>query len=374
MANAKGTSNLRNPGSSGKQSFLPPKSPFPTISPSYADYGASSHSVGSKGVPKPREGHRHHQRTTSESFLIDEQPSWLDDLLNEPETPVKRGGHRRSSSDSFAYLDVAGAYSNLDNVAPEVYNKQRPLTSAPSWGSEDFDNLKDMQHGSFYPEAGSFLRPQNRVWESALNTVNYPSNHPSPRDKNLHQGSSCAVKEPDTLTPNVSDKQNQVDSSPEMKSSSDRKEVSQPKNSQTEVDPKRVKQQFAQRSRVRKLQYIAELERHVQALQAKRSEVSAELEFLDQQNLILNLENKTLKQRLDSLQQEQLIKCFQHEMLEREVARLRSLYFQHQQPQQPASTHVRSNSRDLDSQFANLSLKHKEASSGRDSSTGPLRI
>lgn len=44
-------------------------------------------------------------------------------------------------------------------------------------------------------------------------------------------------------------------------------------------------------------------------MQAERSEASAELDFLDQQNLILNLENKTLKQRLDSLQQEQLIKC-----------------------------------------------------------------
>ncbi|KAL0539144.1 hypothetical protein IC582_023323 [Cucumis melo] len=55
--------------------------------------------------------------------------------------------------------------------------------------------------------------------------------------------------------------------------------------------------QFAQRSRVRKLQYIAELERNVQALQANGSEVSAELEFLSQQNLILGMENKAPKQR-----------------------------------------------------------------------------
>lgn len=43
-------------------------------------------------------------------------------------------------------------------------------------------------------------------------------------------------------------------------------------------------------------------------LQAEGSEVSAELEFLNQQNLILNMENKTLKQRLESLAQEHLIK------------------------------------------------------------------
>ncbi|GFY93643.1 Basic-leucine zipper (bZIP) transcription factor family protein [Actinidia rufa] len=108
--------------------------------------------------------------------------------------------------------------------------------------------------------------------------------------------------------------------------------------------------QFAQRSRVRKLQYIAELERNVQALQAKGSEVSAELEFVNQQNLILNMENKALKQRLESLAQEQLIKYMEHEVLEREIGRLRALYQQHQQqPPPPTSTHRRANSRDLNS-------------------------
>lgn len=43
-------------------------------------------------------------------------------------------------------------------------------------------------------------------------------------------------------------------------------------------------------------------------LQAEGSEVSAELEFLNQQNLILSMENKALKHRLESLGQEQLIK------------------------------------------------------------------
>ncbi|KAJ0010248.1 hypothetical protein Pint_33259 [Pistacia integerrima] len=131
--------------------------------------------------------------------------------------------------------------------------------------------------------------------------------------------------------------------------------------------------QFAQRSRVRKLQYIAELERNVQALQAEGTEFSAELEFLNQQNLLLSMENKALKQRLDNLTQEQLIKCLEQEVLEREIGRLRALYQQQQQPP-PSSSHRRSSSRDLDSQFTNLSLKHKDANSGHDSVTGPLRI
>lgn len=43
-------------------------------------------------------------------------------------------------------------------------------------------------------------------------------------------------------------------------------------------------------------------------LQAEGYEVSAELEFLDQQNLILGMENMALKQRLESLSQERFIK------------------------------------------------------------------
>ncbi|BAF29369.1 Os12g0194600 [Oryza sativa Japonica Group] len=135
--------------------------------------------------------------------------------------------------------------------------------------------------------------------------------------------------------------------------------------------------QYAQRSRVRKLQYIAELERRVQALQTEGVEVSAEMDFLGQQNIMLDLENKALKQRLESLSQEHLIKRFQQEMFEREIGRLRSLFQQQQQqqhiPQQQGPTHSRSNSRDLDSQFANMSLKHGDPNSGRDAVPG-LRI
>lgn len=72
----------------------------------------------------------------------------------------------------------------------------------------------------------------------------------------------------------------------------------------------------------------------------------------------------------------------EQEVLEREIGRLRTMYQQQQQqqhqpqhqPQKPQSSgHRRSNSRDLESQFANLSLKNKESTSGRDPVSGPLR-
>ncbi|KAK0591057.1 hypothetical protein LWI29_035029 [Acer saccharum] len=353
MANSKSSSNFRNAMFAGKHSLLPPKSPFPSVS-AYADY-APTGLLGPKAVPKPREGNTHHQRTSSESFLPEEQPSWLDDLLNEPETPVRR--------------------------APDEY-RYKNLVSMPSWASQEFDYLKDVRHAPYYAEANS-AKPKNRAWESPVNALTHHSSLPSARENAVMQnaGSTSATQEADGRPSTAGEKLETAEADlHDPKLSSEKKDNSHAKTSASETDTKRAKQQFAQRSRVRKLQYIAELERNVQALQAEGSGFSAELEFLNQQNLILSMENKALKQRLESLAQEQLIKCLEQEVLEREIGRLRALYgqqqhhHQHQQHKAPSSSHRRNNSRDLDSQFANLSLKHKDASSGHDSVTGPLRI
>lgn len=355
MESFRGTASLRNPG---KQPYLPPKSPFPSISaPVYGDHGSS----GSREVPRLREGQRQHLRTSSESFLIDEQPLWLDELLNEPETPIKRAAHRRSSSDSFAYLDGSRINSNFNNLAQEC--RQNTISSMPLWGSQEFDIFKDVQ--PHFAEENALDRSHNIVWMSGHNMVTYSSGLPFVKEKGIHPGLSGT------------DEKQEIGLSKDFPGLLEKKDASVTKYTQPETDPKRVKQQFAQRSRVRKLQYIAELERSVQTLQAEGLEVSAELDFVDQQNLMLSLENKALKQRLDSLTQEQLIKHLQQEMLEREIARLR-LFFQQQQPQpalQAPILHGHSSSssnsvRDLDSQFANISLKHKVVNSGRDPTTG----
>ncbi|CAA7400453.1 unnamed protein product [Spirodela intermedia] len=371
MANTKGVANYRNPLCPGKPSFLPPRSPFPSISPAYADH------VGPKGSHKPREGHNRHQRTSSESFIFEEQPSWLDDLLNEPETPVKKGSHRRSSSDSFAYLDASSISSKIEDVAREELRDR-------SFGRlQELSHGKTMQYPSYCAGMNSLGRPQNRGREPVLNSMALPSSLPPTKDMVvIQQGPTSydAIREADSLMCTLTKKNEEEESATQdPKGLSEKKEDPSSDHSQTEADPKRVKQKFAQRSRVRKLQYIAELERNCQALQAGGCEVSAELEFLDQQNIILNLENTALKQRLDSLAQEKYIKHLQQEMLEREIARLRALHQQqqlnqHHLQEQPIATHGRSRSRDLDAHFANLSLKHREGNPTRDPVTGPLRI
>lgn len=97
-------SNFKNLRKNGKTTLLPPKSPFPSVPTQLPDY-ASNSEYGSNSIQIHKDG-THHQRTSSESVVIDDQPAWLADLLDEPDTPTHKGGHRRSSSDSFAYLDT----------------------------------------------------------------------------------------------------------------------------------------------------------------------------------------------------------------------------------------------------------------------------
>ncbi|XP_010530538.1 PREDICTED: uncharacterized protein At4g06598-like [Tarenaya hassleriana] len=365
MANSKGTQNLRDAACSGKQAFLPPKSPFlggPTFFPDFVPNGF----IGSKPVQMPREGNtHHHHRTSSESFLIEEQPSWLDDLLNEPDTPVRKAGHRRSSSDSFAYVDVTNA-SNLHYSLWDDSRYKNSFAGHHGNGPKEFDYVKDSRYVSFHPAFHS-----GNQKNKASDSISDSGAHPSSGSRYLEN--TCAPSSGSSDVPYETEKVSCAAdgkmapaaqfSNNSSKASFEKKDAPQAKPAASEADTKRARQQFAQRSRVRKIQYIAELERNVQALQAEGSEVSAGLEFANQQNLILSMENKALKQRLESLAQEQLIKHLEHEVLEKEIVRLRALYQQQQQQQQletkkqVSSSHLRSRSRDMESQFTNLSLR-----------------
>ncbi|CAN6458469.1 unnamed protein product [Victoria cruziana] len=371
MANYKGMGNASIWSYPGRQLHLPPKSPFPSVTAGFVDYG-SSHATTSRGIPKPQEGQKYHQRTSSESCLIDEHPSWLDELLNEPETPIKRGAHRRSSSDPFAYLEVPCIFPDMDNVS-RLESLYGDVPSMKLRGHLDFQQAKDDYHASFYTHANSFpVQTVNKRWNSTPNSIR-PVSHKSVK----HNAKSASLTSPSTQKDDpsaIAEKQSVEElASNGQKRSSEKVESSHAKSSSADAEQKRVKQQFAQRSRVRKLQYIAELERNIQALQAEESEVSAEMEFLDRQHLILSLENKALRQRLESISQEQLVKYLEQEMLEREVQRLKMLLCQQQHcyDQQQASA---TTSRVLSSKFAGLTLKHGQGSSNRDSLSGPLSI
>ncbi|KAI5343587.1 hypothetical protein L3X38_011463 [Prunus dulcis] len=78
-----------------------------------------------------------------------------------------------------------------------------------------------------------------------------------------------------------------------------------------------------QRSRIRKLQYIAELERTVGVLQTLESELAVKVASLLQQHVALSMENNKLKQQLARLRQGKFIVDSQYQSLKKEIKRLK---------------------------------------------------
>ncbi|KAL5229348.1 hypothetical protein ABZP36_017613 [Zizania latifolia] len=194
----------------------------------------------------------------------------------------RRGAHRRSLSDSVAFVEVAPT----------------------GCGAGEFDRLDDDQLMSMFPDEGS----------GAPGFDNGGSDDSDGGDK--HAAAKSDDGQPNDAASSAA-AQEQAAASP------------------TELirDPKRVKRilanrQSAQRSRVRKLQYISELERNVTTLQNEVSVLSPRVAFLDQQRTILTVGNSHLKQRIAALAQDKIFKDAHQEALRKEIERLRQVYQQ----------------------------------------------
>lgn len=86
MEDLRRLSNTRDFGFIGRQSRVPQKNLGKNISPL---------------------NNMHHHSASLDDLLTEEQPSWLDELLSEPVSPKINKGHRRSASDTAAYLNSA---------------------------------------------------------------------------------------------------------------------------------------------------------------------------------------------------------------------------------------------------------------------------
>lgn len=202
-------------------------------------------------------------------------PSWVvDEFLDF--SAVRRGHHRRSASDSVAFLvDEAGGFD--DRLVDE-------------------DQLMSMFSDELVPA------PQT-------SSSTAPSDHNSVNEEKT-TAPAAGIEEAQSLCKTESETVG---------------------SEQAAVDPKRVKRilanrQSAQRSRVRKLQYISELERSVTALQSEVSALSPRVAFLDHQRSILTMGNSHLKQRIAALAQDRIFKDVHQEALKKEIERLRRVY------------------------------------------------
>lgn len=221
-------------------------------------------------------------------------PYWVDEFLDFSSS--RRNSHRRSVSDPIAFAEVQfGEDCNNNNIG--------------------FDRLDDEQLCNMFSDE---VPP----------TVTSTSNPSTSSDHNSENEQEKAMQ-----IPQMPKKEpGEVDSECEPETKSGQAFSAGRDDSDTIiVDPKRVKRilanrQSAQRSRVRKLQYISELERSVTSLQTEVSALSPRVAFLDHQRLILNVDNSALKQRIAALAQDKLFKDAHQEALKKEIERLRRVY------------------------------------------------
>ncbi|XP_059283568.1 basic leucine zipper 61-like [Lycium ferocissimum] len=262
----------------------------------------------------------HHQKnieTTTTTISHHHNPSWVDEFLDF--SSAKRGSHRRSISDSIAFLE-----------APMVEECRIRLSSSGTrTTSAEFERFDDEQLMSMFND------------DIANNSIEHNSTNPSsPSDHNsINEDKKMNVS---THEQKQIQEQQQLKTEPEEVESSCKSDDEQnaadlnptaDNSSEKIVDPKRIKRilanrQSAQRSRVRKLQYISELERSVTTLQAEVSVLSPRVAFLDHQRLVLNVDNSVLKQRIAALAQDKIFKDAHQEALKREIERLREIYYQ----------------------------------------------
>ncbi|KAL6845178.1 hypothetical protein ACP4OV_024673 [Aristida adscensionis] len=218
---------------------------------------------------------------------------WADDFAEFAAT--RRGAHRRSLSDSVAFVEVAPA----------------------DGGAGEFDRLDDDQLMSMFPDEGGAA--------SAPGSDNGASDSDGGADKLR----AAAV------TGNAGCCDDEHNDAAATQAPGTGAQAGAAVSPETELirDPKRVKRilanrQSAQRSRVRKLQYISELERSVTTLQNEVSVLSPRVAFLDQQRTILTVGNSHLKQRIAALAQDKIFKDAHQEALRKEIERLRQVYEQ----------------------------------------------
>lgn len=163
MEGSNEVSNSRNFSCTSNQMLYPPIRPLSCPIPSYMD-SLVAEQVGNQ-IAEEEQQHGQ-QWGSSESMAIEEeQPSWLDDLLNEPpEVQHVPKGHRRSASDSSAYLDAAFETFKMR----EGYKFRNPSVHSP-WSSQNFvhPNL-----ASFNTNASPFSEHYIKENEKPLNYSN----------------------------------------------------------------------------------------------------------------------------------------------------------------------------------------------------------
>ncbi|XAR53538.1 hypothetical protein NMG60_11022134 [Bertholletia excelsa] len=265
-----------------RQAHLPPRCPFQKKTITQTIYDPAS-PTSSNDI----ELYHRHQKSISQSFVLEDQPAWLDDLLNESETDKKGKLLRRSASDSVTLLD---GLVSLPCLAPLIdYNSSSSsettsiLESACTYGPNSPRNKGRLN----FPEDSMVSALSDYLSCNHVQCLNAGLSVSGVVQSDLPKGTNNTSGE-------------------------------------TKTETKSVKRHSGQRSRVRKLQYIAELERTVEVFQTLGADLTVSVASQFQSRLALSVENSKLKQQLSRLQQEKMFLDDQYQFLKKEVERLKS--------------------------------------------------
>lgn len=293
---------------------LPPKVPIPNMTPTWPEFSSHQKMPNLKTISP----------SNASNFSNNQQnPSWVDEFLDFSST--RRGAHRRSASDSVTFIEA----SMMEHC------RRRD-------GDNEFERFDDEQLMSMFS-----------VDEVSRNNTMMPP--PAPSATLSSNSNPSTPSDHNSINDDKEEDEEEKMQQKQLKHESDEDEIGECKQENGGVvndeddnngntttfsspkitDPKRVKRilanrQSAQRSRVRKLQYISELERSVTSLQAEVSVLSPRVAYLDHQRLLLNVDNSAIKQRIAALAQDKIFKDAHQEALKREIERLRQVYHQQQ--------------------------------------------
>ncbi|KAI4980145.1 basic leucine zipper 34 isoform X2 [Hordeum vulgare subsp. vulgare] len=243
-------------------------------------------------------------RFPSEDPFFGEPPCWLDDLLADSVKKLNLPLLRRACSDSDAILDA------MRTFRVPIFSIEGDLQPAGETG----DSLDAAVRG----ESGSGVE---------VSCVYGPN---SPRQKcRLTSSESSIVNAVLENVPSNSLQYLTIDPSTGLHGNVANAEGDACDDVNHLDQDKPFKRRSGQRSRVRKLQYIADLERTVDSLQNMGADLAVRVASHFQLRNALSMENKQLRRQIASLQQAKLMKDGQTHFLKKETERLKQISVRH---------------------------------------------
>ncbi|PON63953.1 Basic-leucine zipper transcription factor [Parasponia andersonii] len=252
------------------------------------------------------------------------------DISRMPDNPPRNLGHRRAHSEILTLPDDISFDSDLGVVGG---------ADGPSFSDETDEDLLSLyldmdkfnsssatsafQMGEPSSSAATLTPMQTAVSSAATSSAEVVATGANERPRVRHQHSQ-SMDGSTTIKPEML-----VSGSEDISAADSKKAMSAAKLAELAlIDPKRAKRiwanrQSAARSKERKMRYIAELERKVQTLQTEATSLSAQLTLLQRDTNGLTAENRELKLRLQTMEQQVHLQDALNDALKEEVQHLK---------------------------------------------------